>query len=313
MFWAILLFANGTALLLFNQTLVGALYNLTLPAPPLSAPVVYNNMTPVPAVLAGDVLTVPVLGHALITVKYVPRTRVVDGALAFNVTEGYYVIWAERGVLLLPTLQIINYTLDKNALVVIAKGPGTVAYTLQGRGQTPTTTATTSPAPTPATTTTAMTTTTAITTTTPTPAQAQQTGASPSTTSTTQTPQPPPAATSSTAQSPRPTPGAAPSGGGPPPGFGWVPVAAAGVAAAAAAGVGYAVLRNRGKKSGGDLNETDSAVLEYVRRTGGVYEAEIARALGLPRTTVFKAVRRLEREGLVEVEKRDGRNYVKPK
>ncbi|MGC8995007.1 MAG: helix-turn-helix transcriptional regulator, partial [Pyrobaculum sp.] len=184
MFWAILIFANGTALLLFNQTLVGTLYNLTLPAPPLSAPVVYNNMTPVPAVLAGDVLTVPVLGHALITVKYVPRTRVVDGALAFNVTEGYYVIWAERGVLLLPTLQIINYTLDKNALVVIAKGPGTVAYTLQGTSPVPTATATTTTTP---------------------PAQTQQTTASPSTTSATETQQPPPAATSSTAQSPGPT------------------------------------------------------------------------------------------------------------
>jgi uncharacterized membrane protein len=293
-FWAILIFANGTALLLFNQTLVGTLYNLTLPAPPLSAPVVYNNMTPVPAVLTGDVLTVPVLGHALITVKYVPRTRVVDGALAFNVTEGYYVIWAERGVLLLPTLQIINYTIDKNAIVLIAKGPGTVAYTLQGTGPIPTATATTTTTPTPL------------------PAQTQQTTASPSTTSAAPIQQPPPAATTSTIQSPSPTPGAAPSGGGLQEGLNWLPAAVAGVSVAVA-GAAYAMLRNRGKKSGNGLNETDSVVLDYVRRTGGVYEADIARALGLPRTTVFKAVRRLEREGLVKVEKRNGRNYVKPR
>lgn len=38
MLWVILIFANGTALLLFNQTLAGTLVNLTLPAPPLSAP-----------------------------------------------------------------------------------------------------------------------------------------------------------------------------------------------------------------------------------------------------------------------------------
>ncbi|WP_258870454.1 hypothetical protein [Pyrobaculum aerophilum] len=124
MLWVILVFANGTALLLFNQTLAGTLVNLTLPAPPLSAPLVYNNNTPVPALWNGDVLTVPVLGNALITVKYVPRAAASNGVISFNVTEGYYVIWAQGGVLLLPTLTILNYTADKNAVVVVAKARG---------------------------------------------------------------------------------------------------------------------------------------------------------------------------------------------
>ncbi|MCI4464663.1 MAG: hypothetical protein JHC22_02580 [Thermoproteus sp.] len=33
----------------------------------------------------------------------------------------------------------------------------------------------------------------------------------------------------------------------------------------------------------------------------------------MPRITVFKSVRRLERAGLVSVEKRGGRNFVAPK
>jgi len=38
MLWVILIFANGTALLLFNQTLAGTLVNLTLPAPAVGPP-----------------------------------------------------------------------------------------------------------------------------------------------------------------------------------------------------------------------------------------------------------------------------------
>jgi uncharacterized membrane protein len=61
------------------------------------------------------------------------------------------------------------------------------------------------------------------------------------------------------------------------------------------------------------LNDTDRLVLSYLRKTGGAYESDVARALGLPRTTVFKSVRRLEQTGLATVEKRDGKNFVTPK
>jgi uncharacterized membrane protein len=58
------------------------------------------------------------------------------------------------------------------------------------------------------------------------------------------------------------------------------------------------------------LGEVDAKVLEYVRRRGGVYEADVAGELGIPRTTASRAVRRLEERGLVRVEKREGRNWV---
>nr|WP_287069867.1 winged helix-turn-helix transcriptional regulator [Pyrobaculum sp.] len=299
MLWVILIFANGTALLLFNQTLAGTLVNLTLPAPPLSAPLVYNDNTPVPALWNGDVLTVPVLGNALITVKYVPRVAASDGVISFNVTEGYYVIWAQGGVLLLPTLTILNYTADKNAVVVVAKGPGTVAYTLQGREIPPTA------APPASTTTRPMTanTTTATAATTAQPAAAQTAATTTPLPEEKQTAAAQPVATATAAQ---PNTSTAPSAKTPVE----IYLIAAAVAVVAALGA-YVLTRRRGERA--ELNETDRSVLEYVRRTGGVYEAEISRALGLPRTTVFKAVRRLEREGLVEVEKRDGRNFVKPR
>jgi len=52
--------------------------------------------------------------------------------------------------------------------------------------------------------------------------------------------------------------------------------------------------------------------LEYVKKRGGAYEADIAKDLNIPRTTVFRAVRRLEAQGLLRLEKREGRNWVKP-
>ena len=67
-----------------------------------------------------------------------------------------------------------------------------------------------------------------------------------------------------------------------------------------------------GRRRPVELGEVDAKVLEYVRRRGGAYEADVAGELGIPRTTVFRAVRRLEERGLVRVEKREGRNWVAP-
>ncbi len=263
MIWVILLFANGTAVLLFNQTLAGSVYDLALPAPPLSAPLVLNNGTPVPAVLNGSVLEVPVLGTALITVEYVPKVEAAGGILSFNVSDGLYLIWAQGGVLLLPALKVLNYTRAGGALLLVAQGPGTVAYTLQG---------------------------TAVAT-------------SATQTYTSQTPTPPPGLQTSASQ--RTSASGSPSAAWPL----WLAVAAAVAVVAAVA----ALLLRPGRRGPPGLNDTDRLVLSFVERSGGAYESDIARSLGLPRTTVFKSVRRLEQAGLVSVEKRDGRNFVTPR
>ncbi|AEA12369.1 transcriptional regulator, TrmB [Thermoproteus uzoniensis 768-20] len=269
MIWVVLLFANGSVLLVFNQTLAGSIYGLPLPSPPLSAPLVLNNGTPVPAVLNGSTLEVPVLGKALITVEYVPRVSASGGVISFNVSKGLYLIWAQGGVLLLPTVKILNYTKTNGTVLLIAEGPGTIAYTIQG---------TPAPATTPASS----------------PSNTAPSGATP--------------ASDTTPASRTPAPTASPGGtssassGGLP--FVWVLLAVA-------VAVAVAVLASRRRVP--QLNDTDRLVLSYLRKTGGAYESDIARALGLPRTTVFKSVRRLEQTGLATVEKRDGRNFVKPK
>lgn len=263
------MFANGTVLLLFNQTVAASVLALQLPSPPLSMPVVKLNGVPIPALLNGSVLQVPVAGRSLVTVMYVPRVKAVDGLLTFNVTDGDYIIWVEGGVLLLPYLRILNFTYVNNTLIAVAKGPGQIAYALQGGPRQPT-----------------------ITT----------TAASQSTTSSAPSRSSAAAANSSTQSN---------AAVGAPAQSNLLAVLAYAVSAAAAVAVALLALRGRGRTAA-ELSDTDKAIMAYLRRQGGAYESEIARDLGIPRTTVFRAIRRLEQRGVVRTEKRDGRNYVMP-
>ncbi|MBP1448737.1 MAG: winged helix-turn-helix transcriptional regulator [Thermoproteus sp.] len=271
MIWAILLFANGTVLLLFNQTVAASVLALQLPSPPLSMPVVKLDGVPIPAVLNGSVLQVPVAGRSLVTVMYVPRVKAVDGLLTFNVTDGDYVIWVQGGVLLLPYLRILNFTYVNNTLIAVAKGPGQIAYALQGGSPQPT-----------------ITTTTTVASQSATPSAPSQSTA---------------AAASSSTQSNAAV--------GAPAQPNLLAVLAYAVPAAAAVVIALLALRRR-SRTAAELSDTDRAIMAYLRRRGGAYESEIARDLGIPRTTVFRAVRRLEQRGVVRTEKRDGRNYVMP-
>jgi uncharacterized membrane protein len=79
-----------------------------------------------------------------------------------------------------------------------------------------------------------------------------------------------------------------------------------------AAGAAFLLLSTRRRRQQADLGEVDAKILEYIRRRGGAYEAEIAKELDIPRTTVFRAVRRLEAQGLVRLVKKEGRNWVAP-
>lgn len=59
------------------------------------------------------------------------------------------------------------------------------------------------------------------------------------------------------------------------------------------------------------LRDPDDRILDFLRRSGGsATEAEIRRALVIPKTTCWRAIKRLEREGLVRVERRDKENIV---
>jgi len=61
----------------------------------------------------------------------------------------------------------------------------------------------------------------------------------------------------------------------------------------------------------GALDEGEAKVVELLRlKGGGALEAEIREALGLPKTTAWRLVRRLERKGLVVVRKVGNQNVV---
>ena len=141
-----------------------------------------------------------------------------------------------------------------------------------------------------------------------TPAAASATAAHPSPASNLTTQSPPVAGPPTTPTAVAATTETSPRGSAPGQPPGWLPPL---VAAAAAAGAAFLLLPTRRRRQQADLGEVDAKILEYVRRSGA-YEAEIAKELDIPRTTVFRAVRRLEAQGLVRLVKREGRNWVAP-
>jgi len=70
------------------------------------------------------------------------------------------------------------------------------------------------------------------------------------------------------------------------------------------------VLRRRGSEEG--LSEVDVQILNLLKQSGGgLFQSELTSLVGLPTTTVWRHVRKLESMGLVAVEKRMGRNFVR--
>jgi len=60
-----------------------------------------------------------------------------------------------------------------------------------------------------------------------------------------------------------------------------------------------------------DLPEVDKSILKLLaERQGVVYQSEIVKVLGLPKSTVHKALRRLSEAGYVEIQKRGRLNVV---
>jgi uncharacterized membrane protein len=76
------------------------------------------------------------------------------------------------------------------------------------------------------------------------------------------------------------------------------------------AGVYYLSRRRKGKGVKG-LRPEDREIVEFLKKVGGsAYESEIQKSLALPKTSAWRAIKRLERLGIVKVTKEDGRNRV---
>jgi len=63
-----------------------------------------------------------------------------------------------------------------------------------------------------------------------------------------------------------------------------------------------------------DLREDDKEIINFISANGGqAYESELRKKILQPRTTMWRAVKRLERQGIIEIEKKDLQNIVKLK
>jgi len=63
-----------------------------------------------------------------------------------------------------------------------------------------------------------------------------------------------------------------------------------------------------------DLREDDKEIINFISANGGqAYESELRKKFLQPRTTMWRAVKRLERHGIIEIEKKDLQNIVKLK
>ena len=61
-----------------------------------------------------------------------------------------------------------------------------------------------------------------------------------------------------------------------------------------------------------DLREDDQELVKFIFNNGGkALESELRKKFLQPRTTIWRAVKRLEREGVIEIEKKDLQNLVK--
>jgi len=61
-----------------------------------------------------------------------------------------------------------------------------------------------------------------------------------------------------------------------------------------------------------ELRQDDKDIVEFISEKGGqVFESELRKKFLMPRTTMWRAVKRLEREDIVEIEKVDQQNLIK--
>lgn len=77
--------------------------------------------------------------------------------------------------------------------------------------------------------------------------------------------------------------------------------------------IGTAILFYRSRKVGSyiRISEQEADIIDILRKLGGkAYQSDIAKLAGLPRTTAWRYVRRLEERGLVRVVKRNRENLV---
>ena len=75
-------------------------------------------------------------------------------------------------------------------------------------------------------------------------------------------------------------------------------------------------LANKRSSSLSDQNvrDDDKEIIKFIHENGGeVFESELRKKFLQPRTTMWRAVKRLERQGKIEISKKEQQNLVKLK
>ena len=63
-----------------------------------------------------------------------------------------------------------------------------------------------------------------------------------------------------------------------------------------------------------DMREDDKEIIKFIHENGGeALESELRKKFLLPRTTMWRAVKRLERQDKIEIIKKDQQNLVRLK
>ncbi len=63
-----------------------------------------------------------------------------------------------------------------------------------------------------------------------------------------------------------------------------------------------------------EMREDDKEIIKFISENGGkAFESELRKKFLQPRTTMWRAVKRLERLGVIEIDKKDMQNLVRLK
>jgi len=278
----IYLMSNGS-LVSMNVTTTQSvtLLNVTLPVEPIGPTLTVQsaNGTSIPAILIGNHLIIPAFSNGTFIIKYVPLiTQTPSGYLAMNVSSPYVVnLFIGNSILLthLPINLIVNFTKVSNG-IILQLAPGN--YTIGFISETPTTGVTTT-----------NTTTTIARTTNTTKTSTQSTSNQTS-----------PKVTKTTSSIPQYV-------------YYVVPTV---IIAAIVLLIYVFIIRHRGPEVNPiiveGLNPTDKEVIKALMEMGGeAYQADLQRKLNMPKATLWRAIRRLESAGYVQVIKEGRMNKIK--
>ncbi len=264
---------------------------------------VYLNGTLVPTVLINNSIYLPAEGRQPFNIKYVANTTLAEDRVVLTITGNQtirLIVEPEIILLSLPA-NITNVEYVDGNLVMVFKAPAVIEYVTAPAITTPTPVATPAPAPTPS----------------PTPSPTPPPTPSP-TTAPSPTPTPTSAIqpTSTESLHPSPTPVPTPEAIEPEHVLPAVTTYLIPLGIAAAAVVAVLTILKRRKGAGTEvvevvpeeyLDEVDKEILRKIEERGGsALQSDLLRDLRLPKATLWRHVRRLEKLGYLEI-KREGR------